>query len=66
MSAVLDTQVQLFSWWRLPSGHIVSVRDISGPADRLECEVRYVDDHGGMAQGSFTLTVAFLLQGRRV
>jgi hypothetical protein len=44
----------------------VCVRDITGPAGQRECEVRYVDEQGGMSTGSFRLTLAFLLRGRRV
>jgi hypothetical protein len=66
MSAILDPKVQRLDWWRLPSGRIVCVRDITGPAGQRECEVRYVDEQGGMSTGSFRLTLAFLLRGRRV
>jgi hypothetical protein len=53
-------------WWQLPTGRTVSVRRIENVEGSAEAAVRYVDEHGGMAQGEFELTLAFISRGRKV
>jgi hypothetical protein len=53
-------------WWLLPTGRTVSIRKIEGRGRSTECVVRYVDEHGGMSQGDFSLSLAYVSRGRKV
>lgn len=53
-------------WWELSTGRVVSVRRLEEDGGVAEAVVRYVDEHGGMAQGEFNLTLAFISRGRKV
>lgn len=52
--------LDLYQWWKLPSGQVVEVRRIVG-AGTPECVVRNVNTDGEMAAGEYSLTLRFLV-----
>lgn len=52
--------LELYQWWRLPSGQVVEVRRIEG-VSAPECVVRNLNDDGEMASGEYSLTLRFLV-----
>jgi hypothetical protein len=53
-------------WWALPTGRVVSIRRIENVDGQTEAVVRYVDEHGGLAQGEFELSIAYIARGKKV
>lgn len=53
-------------WLQLPSGRMIEVRKVIGDSNP-DVEVRYLDEDGTRATGSFFLRLSFLLaNGRKV
>lgn len=52
--------LELYQWWKLPSGQVVEVRRIVGTS-APECVVRNLNDDGEMASGEYNLTLRFLV-----
>jgi hypothetical protein len=53
-------------WFLLPTGRTVSIRAMHGEGFQTECVVRYVDERGAMSTGEFSLSISYVVRGRRI
>lgn len=53
-------EVQLYSWWRMPSGQVAELRRIEG-SQHAEVVVRYLNENGEMGPAEHRHTLRFLV-----